>query len=110
MQPPHHDKISKIAKQPQRLSLFKSSPIVPHTKCTDERFENFAREIGTVTGRLPDEQKAEYIHELDAVVAQLYGLTAEQLTNVFETFHEGWDYQDRLDATLKHFHSWNTRL
>jgi hypothetical protein len=22
---------------------------------------------------------------------------------IFETFHEGWDYRDRLDAVLKHF-------
>ena len=43
------------------------------------------------------------IHELDAAVAHLYGLNEPQLVHVFETFHEGWAYQDRLDATLKHY-------
>jgi hypothetical protein len=43
---------------------------------------------------------------LDAVVAHLYGLSEPQLTHIFETFHEGWDYQDRLRATLKHFAAW----
>ena len=34
------------------------------------------------------------IHELDAVVAHLYGLSEPQLFHIFKTFHEGWDYQD----------------
>ena len=24
----------------------------------------------------------------------------------FETFHEGWDYRERLDATLIHYRTW----
>ena len=39
--------------------------------------------------------------ELDAAVAHLYGLTEKQLVHIFDTFHEGWDYADRLAATLK---------
>jgi len=50
------------------------------------------------------------IHELDAVVAHLYGLRENQLIHIFETFHEGWDYSRRLKATLKHFHDWRSRL
>jgi hypothetical protein len=38
-------------------------------------------------------------------VAHLYGLDEPDLVHIFETFHEGWDYQDRLDRTLKHFHA-----
>ena len=48
-------------------------------------------------------------HELDAVVAHLYGLTEAQLVHVFETFHEGWDFRERLDAVLGHFRSWGKR-
>ena len=48
------------------------------------------------------------IHELDAVVAHLYGLTEPQLRHIFETFHEGWEYQDPLEATLIHFNKWQT--
>jgi hypothetical protein len=50
------------------------------------------------------------IHELDAVVARLYGLTEKQLRHVFETFHEGWEYKARLDATMKHFQYWKKQL
>ena len=49
------------------------------------------------------------VHELDAVVAHLYGLTEVQLVHVFETFHEGWDYKDRLDGVLAHFLDWRGR-
>ena len=49
------------------------------------------------------------IHELDAVVAHLYGLTGKHLVHIFETFHEGWGYEPRLRPTLKHFREWKRR-
>jgi hypothetical protein len=30
-------------------------------------------------------------------------------THIFETFHEGWDHDARLRATLKHFREWKRR-
>lgn len=44
------------------------------------------------------------ISELDAPVAHLYGLDETQLVHIFETIHEGRDYQNRLDGVLGHFH------
>lgn len=26
--------------------------------------------------------------------------------HIFETFHEGWEYQPRLNAVLKHYKAW----
>ena len=49
------------------------------------------------------------IRELDAVVAHLYGLNERHLRHIFETFHEGWDYEERLRATLRHFRDWKKR-
>ena len=49
------------------------------------------------------------INELDAAVAHLYGLTDRQLRIIFQTFHEGWNYEDRMLATLKHFEAWKGR-
>jgi len=46
------------------------------------------------------------VAELDAVVAELCGPYEAQLTHIFETFHEGWDYQPRLKAVLKHYKAW----
>ena len=49
------------------------------------------------------------IHELDAVVAHLYGLAEKYLIHIFETFHEGWDYDARLRATLNQSREWKAR-
>jgi len=77
--------------------------------CPDERFADWAREVGVECGPLDNNEKQDMIHELDAVVAHLYGLTRDHLTHIFETFHVGWDYQARLDATLEHFAKWESK-
>ena len=77
--------------------------------CPDDRFRDWAQSVGVACGPLASDEKSDMIHELDAVVAHLYGLTEPQLVHVFETFHEGWDYQDRLDEVLRHFHDWRGR-
>jgi hypothetical protein len=69
----------------------------------DKRFETWAKAVGVGCGPLQDGEKQEMIAELDAVVAHLYGLAEKQLAHIFETFHEGWDYEPRLQATLRHF-------
>lgn len=75
----------------------------------DERYADWAAAVGVQWGPLPALDKQDMIHELDAVVAHLYGLSRDQLIHIFETFHEGWDYQPRLDAVLKHFDDWARR-
>jgi hypothetical protein len=55
------------------------------------------------SGPLGADDKDDKVHELDALVARLYGLTEGQLTHIFETFHQGWDHEERLRATLRHF-------
>ena len=74
--------------------------------CPDERFSTWADAVGVECGSLAVDEKEDMIHELDAVVARLYGLSEPQLVHIYETFHEGWDYQARLDGVLKHFHAW----
>lgn len=69
----------------------------------DQRYAAWAKSVGVQCGRISDVDKDVLIHELDAAVAQLYCLDEAQLVHIFETFHEGWDYADRLDSTLKHF-------
>ena len=71
--------------------------------CPDRRFETWAKTVGVQAGPLADEEKRDMIHELDALVARLYGLNEAQLVHIFETFHEGWDYANRLDGVLDHF-------
>jgi hypothetical protein len=76
----------------------------------DKRFAKWAKAVGVHCRKPKDDEKNDMIHELDAVIAHLYGLTEPQLRHIFETFHEGWEYEERLEATLVHFKKWQTRL
>jgi hypothetical protein len=76
----------------------------------DERYEDWADSVGVECGPLDQETKQEKIYELDAVVAHLYGLTREHVEVIFETFHDGWDYEERLERVLDYYASWADRL
>jgi len=75
----------------------------------DDRFAAWAEEVGVACGPLAPDEKGDAIQELDAVVAHLYGLSEKHLVHIFETFHEGWDHDARLRATLRHFRDWKRR-
>ena len=74
--------------------------------CPDKRFAKWAKAVGVEYGKLDAAEKDDMIAELDAAVAHLYGLSESHLMHIFETFHEGWDYQPRLKAVLKHYEAW----
>jgi hypothetical protein len=76
----------------------------------DDRFTEWAEAVAVNCGKLEDDDKEDKIAELDAVVAHLYGLSENQLRHIFETFHEGWNYTKRMNATLVHFRRWQTKL
>jgi len=69
----------------------------------DDRYAQWASDVGVEYGPLEVEAKDAMIHELDALASRLFGLTESQLIHIFESFHAGWDYQERLQATLLHF-------
>jgi hypothetical protein len=75
----------------------------------DQRFAKWAAAVGVEHGLLPEDEKQDMIAEIDAVVAQLYGLSETQLIHIFETFHEGWDCDLRLKAVRRHFRAWASR-
>ncbi|MDL0125689.1 Eco57I restriction-modification methylase domain-containing protein [Halobacterium salinarum] len=77
---------------------------------TDERYAEWADEVNVEFGPLDEETKQEKIYELDAVVAHLYGLTREHVEVIFETFHDGWDHEGRLERVLDYYASWADRL
>ncbi|MEH2576520.1 Eco57I restriction-modification methylase domain-containing protein [Bradyrhizobium sp. AZCC 1708] len=54
----------------------------------DKRFAAWAKAVGVTHGPLGPEEKNTMIEELDAIVARLYDLTPDQLTHVYDTFHE----------------------
>lgn len=76
----------------------------------DKRLRKWANLVGVECGSLKEDEKDDMIYELDAVVGHLYGLSEPQLTHIFETFHEGWDCEERLKNTLGHFRNWGDKL
>jgi hypothetical protein len=76
----------------------------------DDRYADWANTVGVKYGQLDEKTKQEKIYELDAVVAHLYGLTREHVEVIFETFHDGWDYEERLERVLDYYASWADRL
>lgn len=76
----------------------------------DDRYADWSNTVGVEHGPLDENEKTENIHELDAVVAHLYGLSREHVKVIFETFHEGWDYEERLNNVLHHYDDWAERL
>lgn len=71
---------------------------------SDARFADWASAVGVEVGELAtEEQRAAACAELDALVAHLYGLDEVDIVTIFETFHAGWQYQERLDAVLQQF-------
>jgi hypothetical protein len=76
----------------------------------DERFAEWAKKVGVEWGALEPDEKNDMIYELDAVVSHLYGLEEKHVRHIFETFHEGWKYDERLDAVLKHYREWGKRM
>ena len=76
----------------------------------DNRFSEWSSNVGVEFGDLEENDKEDKIYELDAAVAHLYGLSEKQLVYIFETFHEGWDGQPRLDSVLKYYYEWKKRF
>jgi hypothetical protein len=77
---------------------------------SDNRLSNWAQSVGVECGPLDEDEKQDKIYELDAVVAHLYGLSQEDVEVIFETFHDGWDYKERLNTVLDYYASWADRL
>ena len=76
----------------------------------DERFAEWAAEVGVAVGSVPDEDtRYDLVCELDACVAHLYGLDESDLAVIYGTFHEGTDYAERHSAVLEHFRRWGRR-
>ena len=74
----------------------------------DDRYEAWASSVGVPVGSLNREpERFEAIAEMDALVALLYGLKWVDVQHLFETFHRGWDYSDRLERVAVHFENWS---
>lgn len=76
----------------------------------DDRYAEWASAVGVPVNSLENQSdKNDLIAELDALVSLLYGLAEDQVEHIFSTFHRGWDYGARLDATLTHYRLWKDK-
>lgn len=98
--------------RPDRENAFRNRAIAISGRlaCPDERFAKFAKAVGVNFGPVNEDEKEDMIHELDAVVAHLYGLNEKQIVHIFETFRVGYTYEDHIKGTLKHFKEWKKKL
>jgi len=77
----------------------------------DDRYTDWAESVGVPVGSVTSEnEKADLIAELDALVSILYGLSENQVSQVFSTFHRGWNYSERLERVLAHYARWQVEL
>ena len=77
--------------------------------CPDDRFTTWANKVDVDCGPLDEDEQEDRIHQLDAVVSHLYGLSESHLVHIFETFHEGWDNEARLSGVLRHYKTWSKK-
>lgn len=73
----------------------------------DARFAAWADSVGVEVDSVDVDERDDLIAELDAAVAHLYGLDRDDIKHIFETFHEGWDYSQRLKQVLIHYDDLN---
>ena len=66
-------------------------------------YDDWAKEVGVPVGSVTDAEKPELLAELDAAVADLYGLNEADLRVIYDTFHEGADYSAHSERVLTHF-------
>lgn len=76
----------------------------------NQRYSKWSDAVGVDYGSIPEERRQEMMYEIDAVAAHLYGLTREHVEVMFETFHDGWNYEERLERVLDYYASWADRL
>jgi len=77
--------------------------ITGRLSCVDNRFADWAEKIDLKITKPNELERDELMYELDALVAKLYGLTADQLKHIFETYRLNWNYENRLKKTLQYF-------
>ena len=77
---------------------------------SSDKFKDWAKLVKVECGPLDVDVKVDKIYELDAIVSLLYGLKENDIVHIFETFHEGWDYEERLKSVLSYYKKWSSSI
>jgi hypothetical protein len=76
----------------------------------DDRFKKWADAVEVECEPLDEATRQEMMYEIDALSAHLYGLSRENLQVVFETFHDNWEHEPRMNAVLEYYDEWEEKL
>jgi len=91
--------------RPIRTRLIETSA---QLAAADKRYSEWLADVGAApAAHFGAEARQDLIDEVNALAGLLYGLTAEHLATVFETFHAGWNHAPRLAAALAHYSKWS---
>lgn len=74
--------------------------IAARLTAVDERWSEWAAEVGVAVGCVDATERGQLLVELDAIVAAMYGLDADDVALVYETFHDTWEHEPFRDAVL----------
>jgi hypothetical protein len=73
----------------------------------DDRYASWAEAVGVPVGSVTTQtEKDDLVAELDAVVAHLYGLDADDLEVIWDTFHTTVNRLPSLDKVLGFHETW----
>jgi hypothetical protein len=92
---PGSDLVKRMVEVAGRLAAF------------DRRYEVWADAVGVPFASVSSEaEKEDFVAEVDALAFLLFGLDESEIQHVFETFHRGWDFEQRFEAVLSHYRHW----
>jgi hypothetical protein len=73
-------------------------------------FKEWAGELGLEPViNMSDSDAEDFVAEIDALVALMFGLDVDEFTEIFATFHPSWNYETRLSKALVHFDNWKDK-
>ena len=77
--------------------------IAGRLSCINDNFKDLADSIKIKITNISDEEKNELIYYLDALVCKAYNLSSNDIKLIYKSFHETWDYTERLNKVLEYF-------
>ena len=76
--------------------------IAARLAAVDDRFAGWASQAGVAVNSVESNEREDLLTELDACIAVLYGLNADDITVLYDTFGRPGQWDVRRDAVLAH--------
>jgi hypothetical protein len=87
----------------ERETVKKITQISAGLTCTSGVFAEWATKVEVECREITVDERENLIVQLDAYVAKAYGLNAQKISRIMESFHEPWAYKPHLQKVLAAF-------